>query len=460
MGPPQQDPIRMSQLLPERQDLRCTPSHVRPAERIYLDWNATAPLRPEAWDALQPFLAQDFGNAASVHRHGQEAKAALERARALCAEVLGCAPEELVFTSGGTESDNLALRGLAWAARLRLEPSSPPGGAGEGGGAACRIICSEIEHSAVLETVRALGAQGFETVYVPARAAGTVDPRALADALGTPSGSGAVARGTLGSDARIADTGSSGTAVPTAVVALMYANNESGVIQPVAEAARACRERAGKLERRVVMHVDAVQAPGKLPLKVAALGCDTLALSGHKFEGPKGVGLLYVRRGTGLASHMTGGSHEGHLRGGTPNVAGAVGLAVALRLAEDEREETCSRLEALRARFEGSLREALPGVVIHGAEAARIPNTSFVSFVGLEGESLVIALDLEGLSVSTGAACTQGTSLPSHVLTGMGLPMEVVRGAVRFSFGRLTTAAEMEKALERVVRVTKRVNGS
>ncbi|MCW8131800.1 MAG: cysteine desulfurase [Planctomycetota bacterium] len=401
-------------------------------QRVYADWNATAPLRAEALDAMRPFLygeaAASFGNAASVHRFGQAARAALERARRDCADVLGCAPGEIVFTSGGTESDNLALRGLAWAARYAWDERRLPG--------VPRLAGARFEHSAVRETLAALQRQGFEVEgdghgSVGAQADGRVDARALLAAC----------------DER------------TAAVTLMLANNETGVVQPVAELARLLDERFGPRPGRAWprFHVDAVQAVGKCSLKVDELGCDTLALSAHKFEGPKGAGLLYVRRGVTLEPLHAGGGHEDGRRGGTPNVAAAVGLATALKLAEAERPAHVARLSALRARFEAAVLAQVPGAVVHGASAERVANTSFVSFPGLDGPMLVLALDAEGLACSTGAACSEGVGRPSHVLDAMGLPPDLGRSAVRFSTGRLTREADVLAAAEIVARVVGRL---
>jgi len=373
--------------------------------RVYLDWNATTPLRHEVFEAMRPFFEERFGNAASLHVHGQQAQAALEQARTAVAASLHCTPAEIAFTSGGTESDNLALRGLAWGLRV-AQPDAPPP----------TLIASGIEHSAVRETLRALGAQGFPLVSLSAGSDGRVRVEDFAQALerATPS---------------------------RAVVSLMLANNETGVIQPVAEVAALCQKRA------VPLHVDAVQAAGKLALDLRALGCATLALSAHKFEGPKGCGALYVRAGTRLEPHQTGGTHEAGLRGGTVNLPSIVGLAEALRLAERERAETSARLSSLQAEFERELLTLFPRAVVHGAEVARLPNTSFISFPGIEGSRLAMALDLAGISVSTGSACSSGTTKPSPVLEAMQLPAELVNSAVRFSYGRTTPRDALQKTL-------------
>ena len=380
---------------------------------IYLDWNATAPLRAEAFEAMRPFLEpgarQVFGNAASVHRHGQAAKVELERARRTCAGVLGCASEELVFTSGGTESNNLALRGLAWARKAT----------------APEILYTRLEHAAVLETIEDLAKQGFVGVPLEVRPTGVADAGLMARSLGQR----------------------------TALVTLQLVNNETGVIQTVAELGKAARALG------IPFHVDAVQAPGKVPLRVDELCCATLALSAHKFEGPKGAGLLYVRSGTQLRAQVTGGGQEGGLRGGTDNVSGAAGMAEALRLAEAERVETVARLGKLREEFEAELKAGVPDAVIHGASVPRVPSTSFVSFPGCDGSTLVQALDAEGVSCSTGAACSEGMAKPSHVLEAMHVTKALAGSAVRFSYGRTTTVEELRKAAQLTAKVVKRMRG-
>lgn len=377
------------------------------APGLYFDHNATTPLRPEARAAMAPYLDAVFGNPESLHRHGQQARVAVERARAGCAKVLNCTPEEIVFTSGGTEANNLALRGLAWA---RREASK-------------RIACSAVEHACVRETARALEAQGFTSAWIAPNTEGLVPAEAVVTAI------------------------NGGAAVCT----LMLANNETGVVQPVAEAAAACRALS------VPLHVDAVQAPGKLPLDVNALECATLALGAHKFGGPKGAGLLYIRRGAAVIPQVTGGHQEGGLRGGTHGVAGIVGMAEALRLAEAERPASTARLRTLRGRLETEICAKVPDAVVHGRKTERVANTSFISFPGLRGEALVRALDIEGLAVSTGAACSEGTSTPSHVLEAMGVAPDLAAAGVRFSLGTTTTAQEITQTVEIVARVAGRL---
>jgi cysteine desulfurase len=367
-------------------------------ERIYLDHNATTPMDPRVVDAMVPVLREGFGNPSSLHWFGQQARAALDEARGQVAALVGAQPAEVVFTGSGTEADNMALRGVAAMAR---EPRRA-------------IVYSAIEHHAVVHTARALAEEGWPVQGVRVGADGLVDMDDLRAKV---------------------DEG-------TALVALMLANNETGAIQPVAEAARLAHERGA------VFFCDAVQAVGKIPVDFAALGADLLALSAHKFYGPKGAGALCVRRGTRLKPLLRGGSQERNRRAGTENVAGLVGLGVAARLARAELEPQAARLAALRNRLEGRLL-AIPGARRNG-DGPRVPNTCNVSFEGVEAESLLMALDLAGVAVSTGAACAAGAVEPSHVLRGMGLPAERVQGSLRFSLGRSNTEEQIDRAVDLV----------
>lgn len=371
---------------------------------IYLDNAATTPVRPEVREAMLPFLGDRFGNPSSVHRWGREARAALDDARARLAELLGARPSEIVFTRGGTEADNLAVFG-----RVRCGKGAP-------------VVCSAFEHKAVLAAARAaVDAPSLRLLAV--RADGTVDDDAL-DALLEPR---------------------------PCLVSVMWVNNEIGTIQPVERLAARCRE-AG-----VTFHTDAIQAFGKLPVRVDEVPVDLLSLSAHKFGGPKGVGALYVRRGTCLAPLVHGGGQERGLRSGTEDVAGAVGLATAAELAVRERETTMPRLAALRDRLEAGLRERIPDVVIHGAGAARVPTICNLSVPGTEPEALLLSLDLEGVAVSSGSACSSGAFSASSVLSAMGVPEELARPSLRFSLGRQNTAQEIERVLEIVPAVVERV---
>jgi cysteine desulfurase len=366
--------------------------------RIYLDHNATTPLDARVLEVMLPVLREGFGNASSLHWYGQRARAAVDAARGEVAALVGAAPAEIVFTAGGTEADNLALRGVAAAAR---EPRR-------------KVLYSAIEHHAVVHTARALGEEGVPVEPIRVDADGRLDLADLADKL----------------DAR------------TALVAVMLANNETGVIQPVAEVVRLCQEKGA------LVHCDAVQAVGRIPVDVRALGVDLLALSAHKIYGPQGVGALYVRRGSRLKPLLRGGSQERNRRAGTENVAGIVGLGRAAALAGERLETDGPRLAALRDRLESRLL-AIPGALPNG-RGPRVPNTLNVSFDRTEAESLLLALDLDGLAVSTGAACAAGAMEPSHVLKAMGLPLERVQGSVRFSLGHATTEAEVDRAADLV----------
>ena len=364
--------------------------------RIYLDHNATTPLDPRVLDAMLPILRDGFGNPSSLHWFGQQARAAVDTARERVAALVGASPGEIVFTGSGTEADNTALRGAAGAAR---EPRR-------------KVVYSTIEHHAVMNTAKALAEEGFPVESARAGGDGRVDLDDLR--------------------AKVDDR--------TAVVAVMLANNETGVVEPVDEVVRIAREHGA------LVHCDAVQAAGKIPVDVRTLDVDTLALSAHKIYGPKGVGALYVKRGTRLKAFVRGGSQERNRRAGTENVAGIVGLGRAAELAREDMGAESARLSGLRDRLEAQLL-AIPGAQRNG-EAPRVPNTANVSFAGAEAESLVMALDLAGVAVSTGAACAAGAVEPSHVLRAMGLPLERVQASLRFSLGRGTTADHVDRAVK------------
>ncbi len=362
--------------------------------RVYLDSNATTPVLPEVLEAMRPYFAEQFGNASSIHHHGQQTRAAVERSRESVARMLGCRPAEVVFTSGGTEGDNLALFGLT-------EPGD-------------HIITSTVEHSAVLNSARQLGERGLDVTYVPVDDRGVVDPEAVHAAL-RPA---------------------------TKLISVMMANNETGVLQPVEEMGRIAAE------ADVYFHTDAVQAAGKIPIDVQRIGCDLLTISGHKMHAPQGTGALFVRRGTLLRSLFYGGRHERGRRAGTENVPGIVGLGKAAEIAMEafERGEM-ERLAALRDRIQQSVLGSIDATGVNGEGAARVPTTTNIYFDYVEGEALVIALDLKGLAVSTGAACSSGALEPSHVLVAMGLTSERARASLRFSLGKQNTAEEVDFAL-------------
>jgi cysteine desulfurase len=364
---------------------------------IYLDHNATTPVDPDVAEAVAATLRDDFGNPSSVHAWGQRAKARLDAARGAVAALLAADPTEIVFTASGTEADVLALRGAAEA----LEPSGRK-----------QIVVSTFEHEAVLQTARALGRRGWEVSWLEVDASGVVDPARLA--------------------ALVTDR--------TAVVSVMTANNEIGTIQPIAALAEVAHA-SGAL-----FHTDAVQAAGKIPIDVAGLGVDLLAISGHKFGGPKGAGALWIRRGTRLVAQMTGGRQERSRRAGTENTPALAGLGVAAAQAR-ARLAHVARLGALRDALETGILAAVPRTHVNGRRDTRVANTSSIGFEGIEAESLVIALDLEGIAVSTGSACSSGTLEPSHVLKAMGLDPHDTQNAIRFSLGHTTTADEVARVI-------------
>jgi len=365
--------------------------------RVYFDHNATTPVDPEVLAAMLPYFTQEFGNASSIHSTGQRARAAVERARESVAALLGARPAEITFTSGGTESDNLAVFGTVAAAR----------------GAKKHVVTSQIEHHAVLNSCQVLEKQGVAVTYVPVGPEGMVDPDDVRRALRPE----------------------------TVLITVMHANNELGTVQPVEEIGRIAAE------ADVTFHTDAVQSAGKLPLEVERLGADLLSVSGHKLYAPKGVGALYVRKGTRLQPILFGGHHERDRRPGTENVAGIVGLGKAAELAAAHLAEDAARIAALRDRLESGLLERIPHARVNGGREHRTPNTTNITFSFVEGEALVIALDLKGVACSTGAACSSGAVEPSHVLTAVGLSPEEARASLRFSLGRANSGEDVELAL-------------
>jgi cysteine desulfurase len=367
--------------------------------RIYLDHNATTPPAAEVVDRMAAALREQFGNPSSVHHFGQVAKAALDDARSSTAALIGGDPSEIVFTSSGTESDNFAIRGVAEA----LEVTGKR-----------HLIATAIEHEAVLNTLKALARRGWKTTLLPVDQSGIV---ALPDL-----------------EAALTDD--------TALVSVMHANNEIGTIQPVAQLARIAKARGA------LFHTDAVQTAGKIPLDVKALGVDLLSISAHKFYGPKGAGALWIRRGVRLLPPMTGGKQERSRRAGTENVAGIIGLGVAAQLARGKMSAEADRLAALRDRLEEGILAAVSGTAVNGARSPRVPNTTNVSFDRIEAESLLIGLDLAGIAVSTGSACSSGTLEPSHVLKAMGFPAHRTQNSIRFSLGTANTDADVDRVLE------------
>jgi cysteine desulfurase len=367
-------------------------------QRFYFDHNATTPIAPEVFEAMRPCLGEVYGNPSSIHHFGQMAKQRLEMARRQMASLLHCSPKEIVFVSGGTEADNLALLGA-------VRPC-----------AGKHVITTVIEHPAVLGACVQIEREGGEVTYVRAGSDGTVDPEDFRRALRRN----------------------------TALVSVMHANNELGTVQPVGEIARVARE-AG-----AVMHSDGVQAAGRLAVDVGALGVDLYSLSGHKIYAPKGVGALFVRKGTALGAIQHGGHHERDRRAGTENVAGAVALGAAAECAARDREAEARRLSQLRDRLETGILERVPYAGVNGSRTERVPNTTNLYFDYIEGESLVIALDLRGFAVSSGSACSSGSTEPSHVLLAMGLAPERARASIRFSLGRSNNQAQVDSLVDAV----------
>ena len=363
--------------------------------RVYLDNNATTPVLPEVFEAMRPYFGEHFGNASSIHHHGQETRAAVESARESVAGLLGCSASEVIFTSGGTESDNLAIAGLVKAGD--------------------HVITSGIEHHAVLHAAKNLEQIGCEVTVLPADGRGLVDP----------------------------DDVKRGLRPATKLITVMMANNETGVLQPV--------EEIGKLaaEAEVLFHTDAVQAAGKVPIDVKRMHCHALSISGHKLHGPQGTGALFLKKGTQLHPLFHGGRHERSRRAGTENVPGIVGLGKAAKLASESfNNGAIERLAAMRDRLQRVVLSCIQGTTVNGDGAPRVPNTANIRFDDIEGESLVIALDLKGLAVSTGAACSSGAIEPSHVLIALGLRPEQARASIRFSLGKQTTEEDIDFAIQ------------
>lgn len=376
-------------------------------KRIYLDHNATTPVLPEVLAAMMPYLTEEYGNASSIHAFGQNAREAVERARASVATLLGARAAEISFNSGGTESNNQAILGVVAAAP----------------GETKHVITSAIEHAAVLDTCKALAKPGVEVTFLPVDREGLVNPEDVRRAIRPE----------------------------TVLITIMLANNETGTIEPI--------EELGKIasEKGIVFHTDAVQAAGKIPIDVEKLGVHLLSISAHKFGGPKGVGALYIRKGTRLGPLMHGGHAERDRRPGTEDVASIVGMGKAAQLTRMGMEEDRLRLRSLRDRLERGLLHRVPQSWINGAKAARTPNTTNITFPFIEGEAMVIALDLKGIACSTGAACSSGAVEPSHVLTALGLPPEDARATLRLSLGHQTADEEIDRALETIPPVIERL---
>lgn len=366
---------------------------------IYLDHAGTTPVDPAVREAMLPFLGQTFGNPSSVHRFGGEAREAVRRAREGLADALGVRPDELVFTASGSEANNLALKGVAWAMKAQGD----------------HIVTTSIEHHAVLEPCRFLEELGFRVTYLPVNGDGLVDPEEVRRA--------------------VTDR--------TVLISVMHANNEVGTVQPIEEIARVAKERG------VLFHTDAVQTFGTVPLDMTAAGIDLLSASAHKFYGPKGVGLLYVRRGTPIKPLVHGGGQECHRRAGTENVAGIVGLATAAQLAFGKAASEAERLARLRDRLIRGITGAIPGVRLNGHPEKRLPNNASFCIDGVEGESLVLELNEHGVAASTGSACSSASGVPSHVLVALGVPPRLAQGSVRLTLGKSTT----DEAVDYVLRI-------
>ena len=367
-------------------------------DQIYLDYAATAPVLPEVLDAMLPFFVTQYGNPSGIHGPGRNARRAVEQARRQVAQVLGAESSEILFTSGGSESDNLAIKGTAFALRNKGN----------------HLITSRIEHPAVLNTCRWLEKQGFDITYLPVDTCGMVSPDAVREAIRPE----------------------------TILVSIMTANNEIGTLEPVGKIGEICRR------ERILFHTDAVQAVGMIPVRAQDLNADLISISAHKFHGPKGTGALYLRKGIRLNALIHGGSQERSLRAGTENVPGIVGMGKAITVAAEEMEAVTGRIRKLRDEFEKMITEQIPGTKVNGHPEKRLPNNCHFSFARVDSEALLLRLDLAGISVSGGSACTAGSTEPSHVLQAIGLEKELLKGSIRITLGRKTTRDEMQKTAQ------------
>jgi len=375
--------------------------------RVYLDNNATTRVDPLVLEAVLPHFLEDFGNASSIHEYGQKARASIEEARRHVARLIEAEPKEVVFTSGGTESDNTAIRGVCGFHRSRGN----------------HIVTTTVEHPAILRSCEQLESEGFRVTYVPVDRDGLIQMEQLREAVDDQ----------------------------TILISVMHANNEIGTIQPVEEISQIARE------REIVFHTDAVQSVGKIPLEVGRLGVGLLSLSGHKLHAPKGVGALYVRQGVSMDALLHGGSHERNRRGGTENVPGVVGLGKACELGQLGLDDFDLRVRKLRDKLEAGIIEAVPDTIVNGSVSSRMPHVSNISFQGIEGEALLISLDLQGIAVSTGAACASGSLEPSHVLRAMKISSSRVDSAIRFSLSRMNSDEDIDHALKVVPETVERM---
>jgi len=366
--------------------------------RVYLDNNATTPTHPEVVKAMLPYYEEIFGNASSIHQFGQEARKAIDESREKISDFIGAKPEEIVFTSGGTESDNFAIKGVAYVNEKKGK----------------HIITSSIEHHAVLNTCKYLEKQGFKITYLPVDKYGLVSPSDVEKAI----------------------------TKETILITIMHANNEVGTIEPIAEIGKIAKE------KEIYFHTDAVQSVGKIPVNVDKLNVDLLSLSAHKIYGPKGIGALYIRKGTKIQSLIHGGHHEKNRRAGTENVPGIVGLSKAIEIAKTSMDKETIYLTNLRNKLYNGIREKIDYVYLNGHPEKKLPNTLNMSFEFVEGESIILNLDMKGVAVSSGSACTSGSLEPSHVLKAMGVEPAVAQGSIRFSFGKDNTEQDIDYVLE------------
>jgi|UniRef100_A0A7V3VV12 cysteine desulfurase len=378
---------------------------MKPNHRIYLDYAATTPLHPDVLEAMKPYFFEKFGNPSSIHSMGQEAREAIENSRKIIADALGASPEEIVFTSGGSESDNMAIKGVAYAMADKGK----------------HIITTKIEHHAVLEPFMFLKSLGYETTFLPVDKYGMVDPDDVKKAI-TPK---------------------------TILVSIMHANNEIGTIEPIEEISKICRE------RNVYLHTDAVQSFGAIDTNVNKLGVDLLSISAHKFYGPKGAGALYIRKGTRIEPLLHGGAQEMGKRASTHNVPGIVGMAKAVELAMKEMKERAEHAKRLRDRLIESFLKRVDDIILNGHPQKRLPNNCHFIVRYIEGEALLMALDQKGIEVATGSACSSGSLEPSHVLTAIGIPVVDARGSIRITLGRLTTDEDIDYVIEVFPKVVK-----
>ncbi|MGB9788963.1 MAG: cysteine desulfurase NifS [Dictyoglomus turgidum] len=371
--------------------------------KVYLDYAATTPVRPEVWSAMEPYLKEIYGNPSSLHSFGRESRNAIESAREKVAKAISAKPEEIIFTSGGTESNNMVLKGVAFALQDKGK----------------HIITTPIEHHAVLEPCHFLEKLGFEVTYLPVDKYGLVDPDDLKKLVRKD----------------------------TILISIMHANNEIGTIEPIKELAQIAKE------RDIYFHTDAVQTVGHIPVNVNDLGIDFLSISAHKFYGPKGIGALYIRKGTKVYPLLHGGEQEGRRRAGTENLAGIVGMGKAIELAVSELESEMKRLTELRDYFISEVERRIPDAYLNGHREKRLPNNINFSFAYIEGEALLLNLDMEGIGVSTGSACSSSSLEPSHVLSAIGVPVELVHGSLRFTLGLWTTKEDLDYTLDVLERV-------